>query len=327
MIAATADWNEFAPPSPPGRGPALSLALVAHVLLLLALAWGVNWKHQSDTVAVEAELWASVPKQAAPRAHTPVKPTPKPVSPLAAPPEPPKVKPLPPPPPPPAPDTAQRDADIALAKRKQEKAEREQQELARERREKAEKDASAKKATDQKAAEKRAADKKVADARLAQEKLEKEKLEKEKEAKALKAAEAQKKEDAARDKQQAAESEAQRQANLKRIAGLATATGSANATGKDDKTAGSSGSYAGKVAAKVKPNIVFADDISGNPVAEVEVRAGPTGAILSRKLVKSSGVKAWDDAVIKAIDKTDKLPADTDGRVPGALIISFRPHD
>ncbi|MBE2263536.1 MAG: protein TolA, partial [Burkholderiaceae bacterium] len=40
MSAATAEWTEFAPPPPPGRGPALGLALVAHVLLLAALAWG-----------------------------------------------------------------------------------------------------------------------------------------------------------------------------------------------------------------------------------------------------------------------------------------------
>jgi len=81
------------------------------------------------------------------------------------------------------------------------------------------------------------------------------------------------------------------------------------------------------VAARVKPNIVFTDDIAGNPTAEVEVGTAPDGSILSRKLVKSSGVKAWDEAVLKAIDKTDKLPLDNDGRVPKALVISFRPKD
>jgi len=44
-------------------------------------------------------------------------------------------------------------------------------------------------------------------------------------------------------------------------------------------------------------------------------------------MIKSSGVKTWDDAVLKAIDKTDALPRDTDGRIPGTLIISFRPKD
>ena len=39
------------------------------------------------------------------------------------------------------------------------------------------------------------------------------------------------------------------------------------------------------------------------------------------------GGKSWDDAVLNAIDKTETLPADTDGRVPGQLILVFRPKD
>jgi len=41
----------------------------------------------------------------------------------------------------------------------------------------------------------------------------------------------------------------------------------------------------------------------------------------------SSGNKAWDEAVLKAIDKTATLPRDEDGRVPSVLEISFRPKD
>jgi colicin import membrane protein len=59
----------------------------------------------------------------------------------------------------------------------------------------------------------------------------------------------------------------------------------------------------------------------------VEVRTAPDGTIISRKLLKSSGVKNWDDAVLKAIDKTEVLPRDVDGRVPSALVFSFRPRD
>jgi colicin import membrane protein len=67
--------------------------------------------------------------------------------------------------------------------------------------------------------------------------------------------------------------------------------------------------------------------IAGNPAAEVEVRTSPDGTIISRKLVKSSGVKSWDDAVLNAIDKTEKLPPDTDGRVIPSLTLGFRPKD
>ena len=34
-----------------------------------------------------------------------------------------------------------------------------------------------------------------------------------------------------------------------------------------------------------------------------------------------------DEAVLRAIDKTEVLPRDTDGRVPPSLEISFRPRD
>ena len=94
------------------------------------------------------------------------------------------------------------------------------------------------------------------------------------------------------------------------------------------KSSGPSDSYGGRIRARVKPNITFdPSSVSGNPAAEVEVRCAPDGTIVSRKLVKSSGVKAWDDAVLKAIDKTETLPRDVDGRVPSPLVISFRPKD
>jgi colicin import membrane protein len=43
-------------------------------------------------------------------------------------------------------------------------------------------------------------------------------------------------------------------------------------------------------------------------------------------LVKRSGHPDWDEAVLRAIDRTSSLPRDTDGRVPPVLLISFRPN-
>ncbi|OZA93621.1 MAG: protein TolA, partial [Polaromonas sp. 39-63-203] len=77
----------------------------------------------------------------------------------------------------------------------------------------------------------------------------------------------------------------------------------------------------------VKPNIVFTDDIAGNPSAEVEVRTTPDGTIISQRLVKSSGNKAWDDAVIKAIIRTETMPRDVDGKVPTPMILEFKPKE
>ncbi len=50
-------------------------------------------------------------------------------------------------------------------------------------------------------------------------------------------------------------------------------------------------------------------------------------AVVKRGLLKSSGNKAWDDAVLKAIDKTAVLPRDIDGTVPSLLEINFRRRD
>ncbi len=127
--------------------------------------------------------------------------------------------------------------------------------------------------------------------------------------------------------QETSKLEAQRKANMQRITGLAGATGAPAATGAAVQSSGPSASYAGRVSAKVKPNIVFTEDLAGNPTAEVEVRAAVDGTIVSRRLLKSSGTKSWDDAVLKAIDKTEVLPRDVDGRIPPLLVISFRPRD
>ena len=220
--------------------------------------------------------------------------------PLEAPPPPPPepvVAPAPTPAPPP-PAQALPDADIALEREKKRKAdEKKKAEALAEKAEKAEK---AKKLEEAKT--------KAA----AQAKLEAKKLATQKEQQT---------------KKQAAAEAKQRKENLDRMNAQLGATGAADAKGSAQKASGPSASYGGKVRAKVKPNIVFTEDIAGNPVAEVEVRTTLDGTITSQRLVKSSGNKAWDDAVIKAIIRTESLPRDVDGRVPTPMIIEFRPKD
>jgi colicin import membrane protein len=136
--------------------------------------------------------------------------------------------------------------------------------------------------------------------------------------------------EAAKQKEHEAErqSEMLRQDNLKRMAGLAGATGPSTSTGSAMQSAAPSASYAGKVEAKIRPNITFAevDSVQGNPAAEVDIRIAPDGTIVGTpKLVKSSGNKAWDTAVLRAIEKTDTLPRDTDGRVPSSMTLVLRP--
>jgi len=135
----------------------------------------------------------------------------------------------------------------------------------------------------------------------------------------------------AQEKKKAEQEDKQRQAlrdlQMQRIAGMVGASGKPSATGTAVTSAAPSASYAGRIRARIKPNIVFTEDIVGDPIADVEVRTSPDGTIVGRKLLKSSGNKAWDNAVLKAIDKTGVLPRDTDGLVPPLLEISFTPHE
>lgn len=298
------DRLDLAPQRDTGALRSFGLALLVHVLLIGALTWGINWKRSDPDLSFEAELWSSVPQEAAPRlVETPPPPPPPP------PPPEPVVK-AAPPPPPPAPDV-----DIALEREKKRKLElkKKEDELAKAKAEQDKlKELQAKKEKEQKAKEE-----------LAKRKAE--------EAKKLEAKKAEDKKNDAKDAEKKkladAAAEKQRQDNIKRAMGLAGATGGADAKGTALKASGPSASYGGKVRAKVKPNIVFTEDIAGNPTAEVEVRTALDGTIISQRLIKTSGNKAWDDAVIKAIIRSETMPRDVDGRVPTPMILEFRPKD
>lgn len=321
-MRSTADHLDLAPP-PQGRWRgALGKAIGVHALLILALTWGVNWRRDADTPAVEAELWSRLPQQAAPRATAPPPPpAPAPTPPAPVPPPPPPAPaPAPrpaPPPPPPAP--AQQQADIATQKAKEkEKAERER----------AERLAAEKKAEEKKAAEQAAAEKKAAAEKAAAEKLaaEKKRAEAERQQKlAEEKREAQRK--AEQEKRQAQVQEQLRKEQMARMMGQAGASGSPQSTGTAQQSSGPSGNYLGKVIAAIRPNIVFTEIAPGNPRAEVEVRVAPDGTITGRRLVKSSGHPAWDEAALRAIDRTGNLPRDTDGRVYSPMLIGLRPQD
>ena len=141
------------------------------------------------------------------------------------------------------------------------------------------------------------------------------------------AAERQRRERAAQqEREQAEATERARQEQLRRMMQSAGTSGGSPA-GNAARDAAPSASYLARLATLIRGNSVFSGEVSGNPAAEFEVRTAAGGAILSRRLVKSSGNAAWDDAVLRAIDKTGKLPPDTDGRVPSVLIIAFRPKE
>jgi TonB family protein len=94
-----------------------------------------------------------------------------------------------------------------------------------------------------------------------------------------------------------------------------------------NKSKGLSENYAARLIGRIKPNITFPGELSGNPRAEVEVRVSTDGTILSQRIVQSSGFKVWDDAVIRAVKRTAIVPKDIDGRVPPLILLGFRPLD
>jgi colicin import membrane protein len=269
-------------------GPGLWLALGVHGLLLLALALSMNWK-MSDPAPVEAEVWSEIPRVAGGAAPPPPPPPPPREQPVVRrAPEP--VKAADPEPEP------RRAPDLVIAK------------------------------TPPKKAEPRKPEPKPEPKPEVVKKPEPQKPEPRKDApKPETVAKPSKATDPASRSLSAAELEAQRQANLQRM--MSSLGGGSGGPGAAARSTGPSAGYAGRIIARIKPNIVFTESLNGNPQAVVEVRCAPDGRIMSRRLVSSSGVAAWDEAVLRALDRTEVLPADVDGRVPTLMQLSFKPRD
>lgn len=286
-----------------------ALALAVHAILVIALAWGVSWKHDADPPVFAAELWSIQATQAAPQQISP-----PPRSSEATP-----TRDEPSAPPPPPRSTEPREADIVTEPPKRQKpTERKTSQQTSNNTQTPVKKATAQKqipdrqTTDKKTSQTKAAETKVAEKKVNEKKTADQKPVPNKQA---------------QENADAQASERQRQENLRRMLNQAAASGSEQATGTAQQSSGPSPGYGSRVAARIKPNVVFTDTANDNPRAEVEVRAQPDGTIVGRRLVKSSGNAAWDDAVLKAIDRTGTLPRDADGRVPPVLIVGLRPHD
>ena len=285
MLAAT-DRLDFVPPPAPGLVRALALAVLAHAFLLAALTWGVHWKREAATLSVEAELWSALPQEAAAQAvEVPLPATPEPVTvpvpvPVAVPAPAPKPVPV---------QAEPAKVDIAIEQEKLRLKKLKEKELLE------------KKRLQEKEKEKQQKERQAAE--------EKKKVELEKQRKQALLA-----------KQEAQRIEAQRSDQLKRIAGLAGASGAQGSTGTALQSSGPSASYAGKIVGLIKSNTKYSDPNAGKPTVKVMVRVNSIGSILSRGIVSSSGNNAWNEAVLRAIDRIEILPRDTDGTIPAVVI-------
>jgi colicin import membrane protein len=275
-MPSQAERIDFAPPLPQGTGRAFVFAMVAHLLLVAALTWGVSWKREATPAAVEAELWSSLPQQAAPRLQEVVPPQPQP-----------QTQPQPKPQPvvkeEPAPAKA---PDIAVEKEKPKPKPPEPKPEAKPEPKPEPKPESKPQAKPEPKVDKAAQERKLAEER-----------------------------------------EAERLKNLERVAGLAGASGAPSSPGTAPQSSGPSSGYSGLIKGRVKPNLVFTDTVSGNPKVTIEVRMAPDGTIIGRpRVTQSSGNREWDEAVVRAFEKTEVLPRDN-GRVWSPLIIEWRVND
>ncbi|MES2106650.1 MAG: cell envelope integrity protein TolA [Pseudomonadota bacterium] len=287
-------------PKEPGRWPAIALAAMVHVLLLAFLWIGVQWQNQEST-AVEAEVWDMQTREAAP----------KPVPQEAVEPKPEKVQ--PPAPPVAKPEVPKEDPEIALEqerKRKLAEKKKEEEKLQAEREE-----------------AKRKAE--------LEEELKKEKLklaEQKKKAEKLAADEADKKKLAEQKGKQASDQAARDKVfaeNMRRLNGQAATTGSGGNGDAPRSTGNNRGdpSYAAKISAKIRSNSNYnaTDNSSNNPTVEYRIDLLPDGTLRGaiRKL-KSSGVPGFDEAVERAIDKSQPFPKNNSGVVPESMILVYK---
>ena len=322
--------DKLRPPPEKGMGRALLFAALIHLLLIIVIALGVHWKSHTPE-AVEAELWSPTAHLAAPRPPRvepqQAQPTPKP-QPQAQPrPAPPLTKVQP------TPD----NAEIALDKARKRKLEDEKrqaallaQQLAQQRQ--AEKLAAEKLALQQQrlAQENAAEQRKLAEQnkqrelkaqQLAQQQAEK--LQAEKKAEQLRKAEQQREQQLVKLQQQA---RSDYMKNLMSQAG----NGPSTSTGTAAVTSGPSGAYAARLATLVRQNVIYPqiDQIQGDPKVIITVTLDPnSGEVLGAKLERSSGVPSWDQAVLRAVQRVGRFPADGSGRWYTPMTIQAGPRD
>ena len=86
--------------------------------------------------------------------------------------------------------------------------------------------------------------------------------------------------------------------------------------------------YVRRIQAKIRGNVIVPPDMAGNPEAIFDVVQLPSGEIIDVQLDKSSGVRAYDEAVQRAILKSSPLPRpDSPDMFRRNITLKFRPLD
>lgn len=137
--------------------------------------------------------------------------------------------------------------------------------------------------------------------------------------------------DAAAERREAQAAEQRRQAELARVMGQSGPPGGSPAGVSGGMSSTALATYSGQVVACVRPHIVFAvpDGTRAKQyVARFTVNLLPTGEqVGTPKLVKSSGLPAFDAAVERAIRRCDPFPSPRGSAPPRSLDLEFDPVD
>ncbi len=346
------DATPYTIPKEPGGWRSFTLAVLVH-LALVALLWiGVRWQNETP-VAVEAEIWSPQAQQAAP------KPQPEPEAVQPPPQQPPPQRVVEAPKPQPAPPPVERpvekpvpNPDIALEQEKKRrlKEEKERREREEEEREEREERQQQKKLAQQKQEQAEARKKELAKAeadkerrqeaererKLEQQAAQKREAEEEKKReqaearkKELAKAEADKKRAQAQAKAEAEAAEQRLLEDLSRMTAQATGSGGNGQAARSQGPSRADAGYAAKVGGKIRSNTVFnvPDELANNPAVEYAVDLLPDGSVRGIRKLKGSGVPGFDEAVKRAIEKSQPFPPDNSGRAPSGFTVSHKPKD
>lgn len=268
------------------------LALLVHGMLLLGLMIGVSWKNPPH-LPIEADIWTELP--------APTLPPPE----FAAQPEPlPELEPLPAP----KPATVQPEqAEIALEKAKNKRAEEQLAELQR-------------KQELALAEKKLAEDKRIeAQRRLEQERSEKERLEKERS-----------------EKEKQMQTRRQLDQELARqmreeLDAEATQLRSMQARALTSRQASLVRDFQERIRGKIRDALILPQNLRGDAEVVFQVSLLPNGEVLRVALVRTSGQPLYDSAVERAIFKASPLPLPNEREAAApfreGLTLKFRPSD
>ncbi|MBQ5459896.1 MAG: TonB C-terminal domain-containing protein [Rhodocyclaceae bacterium] len=283
----------------PGKFSALLLTILVHLALIAFLVIGIRWQHQSSAgdgpmeVTLVAPATPSAPARKAEPQPEPPKPEPEPPKPEPEPesepePEPPKPAPAPEPPKP-----AEKPADIALKK----EPEKPKKEEPKPEPPKPKKEEPKKEPPKKKEEKKKEPPKPKPKPKLSEEDYLKDLL------------------------NQAGSSAAQDAEARKAAAALSGASAVAGGGSRGNADPG----YADRIRQRVRSNLTLPPGVSGNPEAEFLVTQTPQGRVLSARLIRSTGDRALDEAIDRAIRKSDPLPLPNSGEAERELLLRFRP--